>query len=267
MKSPFKTLVFLPVLVLLACGPHADPIPVAAQTGDFTISLAGKPVGTANYHLTPSGSGYNSTSLVRINMKGLTYAFSKTEQLSGASQLQHVELSATVNDSAVNVTGAPDSAQFLLNMSANGRSSTTRLAKQPGAVFMPDFDPGAFQTLLNLGRATNNRDLYVIIPKNQGSIVPVELATYADEQGTINGQPVTVHHLVATISGSLTDLFAGQDNQLLQAELPQEGFAIIRNGFVLKPPAKPLAPPAPPPGVQQQQPGAQQQPAQAPAAN
>jgi hypothetical protein len=29
---------------------------------------------------------------------------------------------------------------------------------------------------------------------------------------------------------------------LLQAELPQEGFALVRKGFVLKPPAKPVAP-------------------------
>lgn len=264
MKRPLKTLAFLPVLVLLACGPHADPIPVAAQSGDFTISLAGKPVGTANFRMTPTRAGYDSTSLVRIDMKGLNYAFSKTEQLSRASQLQHVQLSATVNNSAVNVTGAPDSAQFLLNMSANGRSTTTRLAKQPAAVFMPDFDPGAFQTLLTLGRASNNRDLWVIIPKNEGSIAPVQLATYADEQGTLNGATIAVHHLVATISGSITDLFTGPDNQLLQAELPQGGFALIRNGFVLKPPAKPLAPPTPPPGTKQQ-PGAAQPPASAPA--
>ena len=264
MKMPLRTFAFLPLVALLACGPNATTIASAAQSGDFTVSLAGKPVGTANYHFTPSSSGYNSTSLVKVNMKGLNYAFSKTEQLSQASQLQHVELSATVNNSAVNVTGAPDSAQFLLNMSANGRSSTTRLAKQPGAVFMPDFDPGAYQTLLTLGRASNNRDLWAIIPKNQGSVVPVQLATYADEQGTLNGATVTVHHLVATIAGSMTDLFVGPQNQLVQAELPQEGFALIRNGFVLKPPAKPLAPPAPPPGANQQ-PGTTQQPAPAPA--
>lgn len=265
MKKSLRTLVFLPLVALLACGPNAATIASAAQSGDFTVSLAGKPVGTANYHFTPTGSGYNSTSLVKVNMKGLNYAFSKTEQLSQASQLQHVELSATINDSAVSVTAAPDSAQMLLNMSANGRSTTTRLAKQPGAVFMPDFDPGAFQTLLTLGRASNNRDLWAVIPKNQGSVVPVQLATYADEQGTLNGAAITVHHLVATISGSMTDLFAGPDNQLLQAELPQEGFALIRTGFVLKPPAKPLAPPAPPPGVKQQQPGSTQPPAPAPA--
>lgn len=260
MKRPVKTLAFLPLVLLLACGPKAATIASAAQTGEFAVTLGGKNVGTASYRFTPTRMGYDSSSLVRVDMKGLTYAFSKNEQLSRASHLQHVELSATINSSAVNVTGAPDSAQFLLNMSANGRSSTTRLSRHAAAVFLPDFDAGALQTMLTLARANNNRDLWVIIPKNQGSVEPVQLATYPDQQGTLNGMNITVHHLVATISGGLTDLFSGPDNQLLQAELPQEGFALIRTGFVLKPPAKPITPPNPPP------PGATtQQPAQPPA--
>jgi hypothetical protein len=92
----------------------------------------------------------------------------------------------------------------------------------------------------------NNRDLWAIIPKQTGSepgsVAPIELATYADEQGTQNGKPITVHHLVATIAGAKTDLFSGPENQLLQAELPQEGFVLVRKGFVLTPPAKPQAP-------------------------
>jgi hypothetical protein len=77
-----------------------------------------------------------------------------------------------------------------------------------------------------------------------GLVAPVELATYADEQGTLDGKAITVHHLVATIAGTKTDLFSGPENQLLQAELPQEGFALVRRGFVLTPPARPVAPPA-----------------------
>ena len=71
----------------------------------------------------------------------------------------------------------------------------------------------------------------------------MQLATYADQEGTLDGKPITVHHLVATIAGANTDIFSGPENQLLQAELPQEGFALIRKGFVLKPPAKPIVPP------------------------
>jgi len=183
-----------------------------------------------------------------VSMTGLEYALSKTESLSAANQLRHVQLSAIVNGEAVNVTAAPDAAQLLLNVSANGSSSTARLDAHAEAVFLPDFDPGALETLLTLGVSNNNRDLWAVLPKQSGaapaSVNPIQLATYADEQGTLDGKPIPVHHLVATIAGATTDIFSGPENQLLQAELPQEGFALIRKGFVLTPPTKPPAQPA-----------------------
>jgi hypothetical protein len=227
----------------------------AAQSGSFIIAQHGKSVGTATVTFAANPKGYDTTSVVRVAMQGLNYALSKTEQLTSAKHLRHVQLSATVNNSAVNITAAPDSAQFLLNVSADGRSSTTRLALHPAAVFFPDFDPGALDTLLALAVNLNNRGLWAILPKQStapdgsvqpASIVPIQLATYADELGTLDGKAITVHHLVATIAGAKSELFSGPENQLLQAELPQQGFALVRNGFVLTPPAKPGAPPAEP---------------------
>jgi hypothetical protein len=206
------------------------------------VSQHGKPVGTASFHFAATADGYDSSSVVQVAMQGLNYALSKNEELSSANELKHVQLSATVNDQAVNVTAAPDSAQLLMNVSANGRSSTTRLDAHGNAIFLPDFDPGALETLLALAVSHNNRDLWAIVPKQAGSVAPISLATYADEQGTLEGKPVTVHHLVATIGGANTDLFFGPESQLLQAELPQAGFALVRKGFVLKPPAKPIVP-------------------------
>jgi hypothetical protein len=224
-------------------------IPAAsAQAGSFQVARLGHPIGTASFNFTATPDGFDSTSLVRVSMQGLDYSLSKTEQLSVANELRHVQLSAIVNGSAVNVTAAPDSVQLLLNVSANGRSSTARLGAHPAAVFLPDFDPGALETLLALAVTRNNRDLWAILPKQSGaepaSVAAVQLATYADEQGTLDGKPIAVHHLVATIAGLSTDIFSGPENQLLQAELPQRGFALVRKGFVLKPPAKPQAPPA-----------------------
>jgi len=238
-----RTALLIPVAGLFALMLAAVPPAALAQSGSFQVAQNGHAVGTASFQFTATPEGYDSTSLVRVALQGLDYALSKTESLSSANQLNHAQLSAIVNGEAVNVVAAPDSAQLLLNISASGHSTTTRLAAHPGAVFLPDFDPGALETLLALAVTQNNRDLWVILPKTAGSIEPVQLATYPDQQGTLDGKPITVHHLVATIAGASTDLFSGPENQLLQAELPQAGFALIRNGFVLKPSAKPIVPP------------------------
>jgi hypothetical protein len=251
-------------LSLLLAVVSVAPFHAMAQSGSFIIAQHGKPVGTATVTFAANASGYDTTSVVRVTMQGLNYSLSKTENLSSANRLRHVQLSATVNNSAVNLTAAPDTAQFLLNVSANGRSSTTRLALHPSAVFLPDFDPGALDTLLAIAVTQNNRNLWVILPKQSGaqngSIVPVQLATYADEKGTLDGKPIVVHHLVATIAGAQSDLFSGPANQLLQAELSQQGFALVRKGFVLTPPARAGAPPVQAQAPQQAQPAAPQAP-------
>jgi hypothetical protein len=220
----------------------AKPAPLS---GSFTVNQLGHAVGTAEFRITNAAAGYDSGSTVRVSMQGLDYALSKTEQLDPAHHLVHVVLSATVNNQAVNITGKPDAGQFLMNVSANGRASTVKLAGHAGAVFLPDFDPGALQSLLTIAEAQNGRDLWVIIPKQAGSVEAVQLATYADEQGTLDGKAVVVHHVVATFAGADSDLFAGPGNQLMQAELPQQGFSLIRKGFVLAPAKRPGA--APPP--------------------
>jgi hypothetical protein len=226
----------------IALGGWMGAVRAAAQAASFTVSQHGHTVGAASFQFTARPGGYDSSSMVSVSMQGLDYSLSKTERLDQANHVVHVILSGTVNGSAVNIVGKPDSGQFLLNTSANGHSSTARLDAHAGAVFLPDFDPGALETLLALAVTQNNRELWAIIPKQAGSVEEVELATYPDEQGTLDGSAIPVHHVVATIAGAQTDLFSGPENQLLQAELPQSGFALVRKGFVLTPPKRPIVP-------------------------
>jgi hypothetical protein len=233
------------ILIPLAAFLGVMPGDASGQAADFVISQHGQPVGTASFHFVATSAGYDSTSVVRVAMKGLDYALSKNERLTATNHLDHAQLSATVNGSAVTIVAARDTAQILLNISANGRASTTRLPAHGAAVFMPDFDAGALETLLALAVAQNNRDLWAIVPKQAGSVEAIHLATFADEQGTLDGKPIVVHHQIATIGGAVTDIFSGPNHQLLQAELPQAGFALVRKNFVLTEPAKPGAPPTP----------------------
>src|SRR5262249_49710350 len=143
------------------------------QSGRFTVSQLGHTVGTAEFQFLPAASGFDSNSTVRVSMQGLEYALSKTEQLDPSRHLAHVLLSATVNGQLVNIGGKPDAGNVLLNISANGRSSPTRLAGHPAAVFLPDFDPGGLETLLTLADAQNGRDLWVIVPEQAGTVEAV----------------------------------------------------------------------------------------------
>jgi len=233
-----RRLFLLPAAVAFA----SIPALAAAQSGSFTIAQHGQQVGTASYRFTATADGIDSTSLVKVQMQGLDFALSKNEDLTKGDELKHVQVNATVNGEAVHLVAKPEAETILLNISARGKSTAIKLAAHRGAVILPDFDPGALEMLLTLAAAKSNHDIWAILPKQSGSIEPVQLATYADQAGTLDGKKIAVHHAVATISGANTDLFWGAGNELLQAELPQEGFALIRKGFVLTPPAKPVAP-------------------------
>jgi hypothetical protein len=171
-----------------------------------------------------------------------------------------------VNGAKATVDTSKLGAQFLVKIDANGHVTTTPLVMHPHAVFMPDFDPGALQVLLNLGAAYNNANMWALVPKQTGSITAMRIVTNADMQGTLNGKPLTVHHLTMSYDSNKAELFSSPTNELLQAEWTKEGFALVRQGFKLTPPAKPGAPPPAPAQPAQQQPGQPQQgqPQQAP---
>lgn len=234
-------LLFLASLVALVS--PAVPSLASAQMATFDVALRGQTVGTASYQFRSDAAGIASASSVRVSAKDIEYAFSKSEQLTASHKLKSAEINAVVNGQAVHLMATVQDAAIQLKASANGRTSSNTLAAHGAVVFLPDFDPGALQTLLYLAAARNGADLWLVIPRQAGSVAPVKIATYADEQGTLDGKPTVVHHLVATSDGATMNLFAGADHQLLQAELPQAGFALVRKGFVLTPPAHAPAPP------------------------
>jgi len=223
-------------------------IAARAHGQSFTISQNGKSVGTASLSLKQAAGGFDSTSGTKIDMPGLKYNFSENAALDASYHLSKVQLTGSVNGTAATVNTIPQGQQFLMKINANGQVTNTPLGFHRETVFLADFDPGALQTLLNLGAAHNNRDMWALIPKQTGSITALRIATNADMQGTLNGTPVGVHHLTVTYGSDKTELFSSPNNELLQAEWTDEGFAMVRQGFKLTPSARPnAAPPAAPP--------------------
>jgi len=250
-------------LLMLAAGAILAGILAAqASAQTFVLSQNGKSVGTANLLWTKGANGIDVTSAANIQMPGLNYKFNENESLDAGFHLIKVELKGSVNGTAAAIDTTKATQQFLMKIAANNSVTNTPLAYHAHAVFMPDFDPAALQALLNLGAAHNNADMWALIPKQAGSIVAVQVATNADMQGTLDGKPIAVHHFTVTGDAGKTELFSSPNNEILQAEWTDEGFALARNGFKLTPPARPVnPPPAPPadPAAQPSQPPAQPQ--------
>lgn len=219
-------------------------LPMAgAQSASFVVSQHGQKVGTVSYRQVESAAGVASNSLIKVHMEGLDYDLSKSEELTAGHHLRHAEINAAVNGSAVNMGVDVDSTGVVLKMAANGHLTTSTLARHTGAVLLADFDAGAIDTLLRLYVAQNGRDLWAVIPKQAGSVQSVQLVSYADEKGTVNGKEVVVHHLQLRAGDEQIELFTNSNYRLQQAEYMSQGFAVVREGFVLTPPAKPLAAP------------------------
>ncbi len=220
-------------------------VATVASAQNFEISQNGQNVGTAGLSVKQSGGGFSAVSWAKVKMPGLDYNFSQNQLLDGVYQLKSVQLQGSVNGTKATVNAAPEGQQLAMKISANGKSVDTPLAFHPQAVFFPDFDPAALQTLLSLGALRNNRDLWAIIPKQTGSVTAMRIATKPDEQGALNGQQGPVHHVTVTVDADTIEVFSNASNQLMQAEWTDEGFAMVRQGFVLTPSARPrMAPPA-----------------------
>ena len=244
-------------LILLTAGAIlAGLMAASAGAQSFTLSQNGKGIGSASLSLRPG----SATSGAKIDMPGLKYSFNETAQLDPGYHLVSVKLSGSVNGSNATVNAQPQGQQVVMHINANNQVINTPLTMHPNAVFFPDFDPAALQTMLYLGAAQNNRDLWALVPKQTGSVAAIRLVTNADMQGTLNGAPITVHHFTASYGATKAEVFSSPRNELLQAEWTDEGFAMVRQGFKLTPPAKPTAPPPAKPADAQQPQG--QAPAQ-----
>ncbi len=233
---------------LIAAGLIASSLAAGAHAQTYSISQNGKSVGDASLRVSSTAQGFRVSSSAKIAMTDLNYSFNATQTLDGSFHLVAVNLSGLVNGTAATVTAEQRNQTLQIKMSGNGKGSETPLAVHPNSILWPDFDPGALQVLLNLGAASNNRDLWAVIPKQTGSVLPLKITTNADEHGALDGKPITVHHLTVSFDGGGVEIFSNPENELVQAEWTDEGFALVRQGFKLLPPARPhTAPPAPQP--------------------
>jgi hypothetical protein len=224
-------------------------------TVSYSIEQNGKKLGAASYTIQNAPNKYIVTSNGKMAEDKFSYAFSNTQKIDTSLNLITDQLSGVVNGKAVsfNATTDPTGRQFKLDISADGKQQNNGVDRNQNAVLLTDLDPAAYLLLTQIAMR-NPAHSWALIPKENGFLVPVAFTPQPDTQGHLNGQSVPVKYVSAAIGGEnaiTIQLFYSAQGDLFEADLPQQNFYVIRDGFKLtnrpKPPALPpgQAPPAP----------------------
>jgi hypothetical protein len=263
----FSSFSFL-LALLIPVGVVQAQTAIPAGAAHYKIFQGDKVVGSSQYMVTPTTAGYTITSQGDLRLSKFSYDFNNTQYLDHMLNLVSDRITGTVNGSAVTFTVNADSTgrHFNINVNAKGKDQQNTMDRHQHLALLPDLDAAGYMLLTRVG-LENPQVSWVLIPKETGLLVPTVYNRDADVQGRLNGRDITVQHTTVAVSAQNAinvELFYTPDGQLMEADLPQQNFYVVLDGFRMinrpkfAPPRSP-EPNVPPPGSQQQQ---QQQPQQ-----
>lgn len=229
----------------------------------FTIVQAndGKTVGSANCTVATLPTGYQITSHGDLKMPKFTYSFTNDNRLDSRLNIVRDQLGGEVNNAQVTFTlgSDPSGRQFQVRIDASGKTTTNVFDRHQHTVFLPDLDPAAYSAMVHFA-IEKPATTWIVIPKQEGLLVPALYTDGTPVHGSFHGQPVDARHTTVTVSdqnGISVELYYTSEGMLLEADLPEQNFYVIRDDFKLqaRPHYEPPHGSAPPPG--QNQPGQQ----------
>jgi len=256
---------FLSVSILLAlvipAGMAQAQTAIPAGSVSYKVFQGDKVVGASQYTVTPTTAGYTITSTGNLRLSKFSYDFDSTQYLDHMLNLVSDRITGTVNGSAVTFTinSDPTGRQFAINVNAKGQDQKNTIDRHQHLALMPDLDAAGYMLLTRVG-LENPQVSWVLIPKETGLLVPTVYNRDASARGLLNGRNIDVEHTTVEVSAQNAinvELFYTPDGQLMETDLPQQNFYVVRDGFKLinrpkfAPPRSP-EPNAPPPGAQQQ---------------
>lgn len=248
--------VLLVVSALLVPSAFAQASGVPAGSSHYTIVEAdnGKTVGSAEASVASIPGGYQITSRGDLKMAKFTYSFSNDNRVDSELNIVRDQLNGTVNGDQVAFDLSSDASgrQFQISISAKGKTTTNTVDRHQHLALLPDLDPAAYIAMAHFA-LQNPPTTWVIIPKQNGLLLPAKYNPDPDAGATLEGRNMAVHHasvIVSEQNGITVELYYTSDGRVLEADLPEQDFYVIRDGFRLQnrphyTPPRGTAPPAP----------------------
>lgn len=229
-----------------------------AGQAHFTLVQAndGKTVGSADCSVAAAPNGYQVESHGDLKMPKFTYSFTNSNRLDSQLNMVHDQLSGTVNGAQVtfDMKSDPSGRQFQISIAASGKNTTNSFDRHQHTVLLPDLDPAAYTEMVHFA-IEHPATAWIVVPKQTGLLVPSLYSAKPDVHAAFHGQPVDAHHtsvIVSDQNGISVELYYTSEGALLEADLPEQNFYVIRDDFKLqnRPHYEPPRGSAPPPNGQ-----------------
>lgn len=253
-----STLLLSLVAALAAVPALAQAPPLPAGSAQFHLIQAnnGKSVGSAACSVAADRNGYQVDSSGQLQLSKFSYRFNSNNHLDQELDIVRDEVTGTVNgDQAVfTLASDPTGRTFNISINAKGKTTTNSFDRHQHTTVLPDLDPAAYLEMAHFA-LEHPPTAWIVIPKQNGVLVPADYQPQSDATGVFHGQPITVHHtsvLVSSENGISVEIYYTSQGDLLEADLPEQNFYVIRDGFVLKSRPQYKPPKGSPPPQQQQ---------------
>jgi hypothetical protein len=253
--APLMLSFLLPVSLLPAVAAQAQAT-LAPGTAHYDVYQGDKTVGKSDYTVQSASNGYTVTSHGELKLTKFNYSFTNTQKLDANLNLVSNQLNGTVNGTPVTFAATADSSgrQFQIQISANGKQTQNTVDRHQHLVLLADLDAAAY-TLLTQMVIQNPPTSWILIPKENGLLVPSTIFKGSSVRGRLNGTQIDVQHATVAVSAENSidvELFYTTSGQLLEADLTQQNFFVVLDGFKLIDRPKSAAPAPPPPSNSQQ---------------
>ncbi|HEX4037005.1 MAG TPA: hypothetical protein VHX37_03020 [Acidobacteriaceae bacterium] len=246
---------------ILPSASFAQTPALPAGSSHYTLIQAsdGKTVGSADATVQTLPNGYQVTSHGEMKMAKFTYTFNNDNRLDSQLDIVHDQLTGTVNGAQVtfNLSSDASGREFQINIAAQGKNTSNSVDRHQHTVLLPDLDPAAYIEMAHFA-LEHPATPWIVIPKQNGLLIPAQYTMQNDIKADFHGQSIFVRHTSVIVSGEngiSIEIYSTGDGQLLEADLPEQNFYVIHDGFKLdsRPhytPPRGSAPPANQPGQQ-----------------
>jgi hypothetical protein len=229
---------WLPVLLLSVSLPvFGQSVVLPAGQSQFTITQNGRTVGQTESNIERLPNGYSIESHGEMGVGSFHYSFTSQNRLDPMLNVVEDRITGTVNgkEASFDVNTSSDGRQFLIRAQGGGKNESNTLTRHQNLVVVPDFDAAAYVEMVHFAMAQPQYS-WVLLPKGNGILVPCGYVNKPDVQGRLYGRTETVRHTTVIISAQNAvsiELYYTTDGTLMEADLPQENFYVVRNGFEL----------------------------------